>query len=108
LIRDHWRRVKPEESLDKAEVAFAAEFQRLRQPQFDALDEVQRRETAAALLEALEQLPPVSAQLLKQRSAEGLTLEEAGQRLGLSPAAARAAASRAYKKLRDLLKRDDD
>jgi RNA polymerase sigma-70 factor (ECF subfamily) len=108
LCRDHWRRQKPESSMERPEVAMAAEMQRLGQPQMDALDAVQQQEVAERLLDALEQLPPVSAQLLKQRSAEGLTLEEAGQRLGLSHEAARAAASRAYKKLRDLLKRDDD
>jgi RNA polymerase sigma-70 factor (ECF subfamily) len=108
LCRDHWRRVKPESSMERPEVAFAAELKRLDQPAPDALDQVQQRELAERLLDALEQLPPVSAQLLKQRSAEGLTLEEAGKRLGLSPEAARAAASRAYKKLRDLLKQDRD
>lgn len=108
LCRDHWRRQKPESSLERPEVAMAAELKRLSQPQMDALDAVQQQEVAERLLDALEQLPPVSAQLLKQRSAEGLTLEEVGQRLGLSHEAARAAASRAYKKLRDLLKRDKD
>lgn len=107
LCRDHWRKARPESSLERPEVALAAELQRLAQPQVDALDQAQRAELSERLLQALEQLPPVSAQLLKQRSAEGLTLEEAGQRLGLSPAAARAAASRSYKKLRELLKDED-
>jgi RNA polymerase sigma-70 factor, ECF subfamily len=104
LCRDHWRRAKPESSLERPEVAMAAEMKRLGQPQLDALDRVQQQEVAERLLQALEQLPVVSAQLLKQRSAEGLTLEEAGQRLGLSPDAASAAASRAYKRLREILK----
>ncbi len=105
--RDHWRRAKPESSLERPEVAFAAELKRMGQPGFDALDLAQQHELSERLLQALEQLPPVSAQLLKQRSAEGLTLEEAGERLGLSPAAARAAASRAYKRLRAILKEKD-
>lgn len=108
LCRDHWRKVKPLSSMERPEVALAAELKRLSQPQMDALGEVEQGEIAEQLLQALEQLPPVSAQLLKQRSAEGLTLEEAGARLGLSPDAARAVASRAYKKLRTLLKRDRD
>lgn len=106
LCRDHWRRAKPQSSMEQPEVAMAVELKRLRQPELDALGQAQAHELSERLLQALEQLPTVSAQLLKRRSTEDLTLEEAGERLGLSPAAARAAASRAYKKLRDLLKDD--
>lgn len=108
LCRDHWRRAKPESSLERPEVSLAAEIKRLRQPQVNALDEAQAHELSARLLDALDQLPSVSAQLLKRRSDGDLTLEEAGRSLGLSPSAARAAASRAYKRLREILKNPGD
>ena len=108
VCRDHWRRSKPESSLERPEVSLAAEIKRLTQPQVNALDQAQQHELSERLLQALEQLPPSSAALLKRRSDEDLTLEEAGKRVGLSPAAARAAASRAYKKLREILKDSGD
>jgi RNA polymerase sigma-70 factor (ECF subfamily) len=103
LCRDHWRRTKPESSLDRAEVAFAAEASSLRQ-RGPAADEVAaQHELSERLLQALEQLPPAAGALLKRRSQDDLSLEQAGAAVGLSPAAARAAASRAYKRLRELL-----
>lgn len=108
LCRDHWRRARPESSLERAEVSLAAEHSRHRKRQDDPSKQAADHELAERLMDALEQLPPVSAELLRSRSAEGLTLEEAGERLGLSPSAARAAASRAYKKLRTLLDKPED
>jgi RNA polymerase sigma-70 factor (ECF subfamily) len=106
LCRDYWRRSRPESSLDRPEVALAAEHSSLRPPGEDPLRQAENAEVTEALLAALELLPPTSAALLRRRSSEDLTLEEAGSSLGLSPAAARAAAARAYKKLRLLLKKD--
>jgi RNA polymerase sigma-70 factor (ECF subfamily) len=103
LIRDHWRRTKPESSMERPEVAMAAEHSGLRRRPRDASDEAYRRELAALLLEALEQVPARSAELLRRRSADDLTLEEAGKSVGLGPEAARAAASRAYKQLKTYL-----
>jgi RNA polymerase sigma factor (sigma-70 family) len=68
-------------------------------------DEAEKRELAQLLLEAIEQLPEQSAKLLASRSKDDITLEEAGERIGLSPTASRATASRAYKKLKGFLKK---
>jgi RNA polymerase sigma factor (sigma-70 family) len=108
LIRDHWRRAKPESSMERPEVALAAELSGLRRRAADPSDEAYRHELAELLLEALEQVPAQSAELLSQRSRHDLTLEEAGQRVGLGPDAARAAASRAYKKLKAFLSKRMD
>lgn len=108
LCRDHWRRTRPVSSLERPEVAAAAEWSSLRRRGDDPSRQAEKAELAERLLDALEQLPPLSAELLRRREAEDLTFEEAGEKLGLSPAAARAAASRAYKKLRSLLKKDTD
>jgi RNA polymerase sigma factor (sigma-70 family) len=108
LCRDHWRRLKPESSLERLEVAMAAESSSLRQRGPSAEDVAATHELSERLLQALETLPPAAADLLKRRSQDDVSLEEAGEKAGLSPNAARAAASRAYKKLRQLLdgKRD--
>jgi RNA polymerase sigma-70 factor (ECF subfamily) len=103
LCRDHWRRSKPESSLARPEVAMAAEFSSLRQPEESPEDLAQDHQMAELLLQALECLPPQAAALLKSRQQHGGSLEEAGREVGLSPTAARAAASRAYKKLKTFL-----
>ena len=103
LCRDHWRRAKPDSSMELPEIAVAAEHSSQRGRPSDASDNAERQELSEMLLEALEQLPPQSAKLLTSRTQDDLTLEEAGERLGLSPAASRAAASRAYKKLKTYL-----
>jgi len=108
LIRDQWRRTKPESSIERPEVALAAELSGLRKHQDDPSDEAYRRELSALILEALQEIPDRSAELLLQRGANDLTLEEAGTRVGLSPDAARAAASRAYKKLKNYLSKRMD
>lgn len=105
LCRDHWRKSRPESSLELPEVASAAEHSALRRRPDDASDEAEKRELAQLLLEAIEQLPEQSAKLLASRSKDDITLEEAGERLGLSPTASRATASRAYKKLKGFLKK---
>ena len=103
LCRDHWRRLRPESSLERSEVAFAAEASSLRR-RGPAADEVAaQHELSERLLQALERLPPTAGALLKRRSQGDLSLEEAGESVGLGPAAARAAASRAYKRLREML-----
>lgn len=103
LCRDHWRRAKPESSMERPEVAIAAEQSGLRRRPADASDEAYRNELSALLMEALGSVPEKSAELLLQRTRGDLTLEEAGKLVGLGPEAARAAASRAYKKLKDYL-----
>ena len=108
LCRDHWRKVKPESSLDRLEVSMAAEHSSLRQRGPGADEQAAQHELSELLLQALEQLPPASGALLKRRSQDDVSLEQAGQELGLSPAAARAAASRAYKRLRELMQGDQD
>ena len=60
-------------------------------------------EMSELLLQALETLPAQTAALLKNKGELGSTLEEAGKAVGLSPSAARAAASRAYKKMKIFL-----
>ncbi len=108
LIRDHWRRSKPESSLERPEVALAAEHSSLKRVVWDASDEASQHEMSGLLLEALGQLPAQSAELLRQRSQQDLTLEDAGKRVGLGPDAARAAASRAYKKMKTYLSKRMD
>ena len=100
LCRDYWRRSKPESSLDRPEVAIAAEWSSLRREDGSPEDLAQDHEASELLLQALESLAPQSAALLKAKTHQDLTLEEAGKQVGLSPSAARAAASRAYKKLK--------
>lgn len=100
LCRDYWRRSKPESSMERPEVAVAAEWSNLRRPADSPEDLAQDHEASELLLQALESLPPQVAALLKVKRDHDLTLEEAGKQVGLSPAAARAAASRAYKKLK--------
>jgi RNA polymerase sigma-70 factor (ECF subfamily) len=107
LCRDHWRRSKPESSLTRPEVAVAAEWSSLRRPDDSPEDLAQDHELAELLLQALETLPPQSAALLRAKSAQDLTLEEAGKQVGLGPSASRAAASRAYKKLKVFLLKKD-
>jgi len=108
LVRDHWRKAKPESSMERPEVAMAAEFSSLRHREGDASEQAAGHELSALLLEALGHLPAQSAELLRQRSTEDLTLEEAGKRVGLGPEAARAAASRSYKKLKAYLSKRMD
>lgn len=103
LCRDHWRKTKPDSSLTRPEVAIAAEWSTLRQPEDSPEDLAQDHEMSELLLQALETLSPQAAALLKTKSSQDLTLEEAGKIVGLSPSAARAAASRAYKKLKVFL-----
>jgi RNA polymerase sigma-70 factor, ECF subfamily len=100
LCRDYWRKSKPESSLTRPEVAIAAEWSQLRRPEDSPEDLAQDHQVSELLLQALETLPPQTAALLKAKGAQDLTLEEAGKLVGLSPSAARAAASRAYKKLK--------
>jgi RNA polymerase sigma-70 factor (ECF subfamily) len=107
LCRDHWRKSKPESSLSRPEVAIAAEWSSLRRPDDSPEDLAQDHQLAELLLQALETLPPQTAALLKAKGSQDLTLEEAGKLVGLSPSAARAAASRAYKKLKAFLQKKD-
>ena len=103
LIRDYYRRLKPESSLERPEVALAAEYSRHRPIQVAADQHVERAELSELLLQAIEALPPSAKALIQSRLNQGQSFEEAAKALGLSPEAARAQASRAYKKLRQLL-----
>ncbi len=103
LARDHWRAQRPESSLENPETALAAEWSGLRTRPDDPSEAAARAEISQLLLEALGRLPGRTAQMLIDRSRQDLTLEDAGGRVGLGPQAARAAASRAYKKLRQTL-----
>jgi RNA polymerase sigma-70 factor (ECF subfamily) len=108
LVRDHWRRGRPEASMDLPAVAREAEASAGRTRQEDASDAAYRHELADLIVDALQEIPARSAELLRRRSEQGTTLEESGAALGLGPDAARAAASRAYKKLKHFLKKRMD
>jgi RNA polymerase sigma-70 factor (ECF subfamily) len=100
LCRDYLRKNGRLSSMERPEVALAAEISEQRKKTPSALDQAERSEMVSLLQEALEALPPLQAQLLRLRNQEELDFDEAGKRLGISPTAARAAASRAYKKLK--------
>ena len=95
-------------SLSDEATSFAAEHSRYRGRSPDPLDEAEKKEVASLLLEALQEIPESTRKLLELRSKEGLTFEEAGKKVGMKPDAARAAASRAYKKLKALLEKKLD
>jgi RNA polymerase sigma-70 factor (ECF subfamily) len=99
LCRDYLRKNGRLSSMERPEVALAAEMTEQRKATPNALDEAERHQMVSLLGEALDALPPLQAKLIRLRNAEDISFEEAGERLGISPAAARAAASRAYKKL---------
>jgi RNA polymerase sigma-70 factor (ECF subfamily) len=100
LCRDYLRKNGRLSPIDRPEVALAAEMSEQRKGKPTALDAAEKREMLGLLGQALDSLPGLQAELLRLRNEEGLSFEEAGGRLGLKPAAARAAASRAYKKLK--------
>ncbi len=102
-IRDHWRRRRPEVSLEEPAAAHEAESGSGRPPRKDPGEEAADREIASLLMEALRSLGGRPSELLELRGTQDLSLEEAGRRVGLGPEAARAAASRAYKKVRAYL-----
>ena len=105
LCRDHLRRSGRLSSIERPEVALAAEMSQGRKGLPSALDEAERHQMVSLLDEALDALPPLQGQLLRLRKNEEISFEEAGEKLGLSPAAARAAASRAYKKLKSWMQK---
>ena len=100
LCHDYLRKNGRLSSLERPEVAFAAELSAGRKREVGALERAEQNELLSLLSEALDALPPLQGRLLRLRNDEELSFEEAGNRLGLSPDAARAAASRAYKKLK--------
>jgi RNA polymerase sigma-70 factor (ECF subfamily) len=106
LCRDHGRRSGRYSSMEIPEVATAAEHSSFRREEPSPLAEVERRQLAELLAGALESLPPLQAKLLRLRSDKELSFEEAGKELGIKPAAARAAASRAYKKLKAWMRKN--
>jgi RNA polymerase sigma factor (sigma-70 family) len=89
--------------LERPEVALAAEFSFARGENPSASEEAEKHEMASLLKEALEALPPLQQKLLQLR-AEEKDFKEAGEALGISSGAARAHASRAYKKLKEWMK----
>ncbi len=103
LCRDRYRQSRPTSSLSDPAVLSVAERSRWARHESGPEDLAQRREEAGLLMKALAELPEQARDLLALREKEGLTFEEAGRRLKLSPVAARSAASRAYKKLRQKL-----
>lgn len=103
LIRDQARRLKPELSMTRPEVLAVAELQAGQKE--NALEAAEREELSALLLESIAQLNPVQAGMLRDRLMNDSTLEEAGRTQGLKAAAARAQASRAYQKLREILRK---
>lgn len=52
---------------------------------FDLLDEINRAEESARIHAAVRSLPARERQIVKLRFFDGLTLEQAGRRFGLSP-----------------------
>ena len=102
--RDVWRRTRPEGSLEEPGVKAAAEASRYRNREEAPDAALLHAEMSSLLLEAVESLDDKSAELMKARG-QGRNLADAGNLLGLSPQAARAKASRAYKKLREALKK---
>ena len=106
LCRDHGRRSGRFSSMEIPEVAVAAEHSSFRREEPSPLAEAERRQLSELLAGALDALPPVQAQLLRLRADKDLSFEDAGKELGLKPAAARATASRAYKKLREWMQRN--
>lgn len=106
LIRDHFRRMKPNSSLDRPEVALAAEHSSLRRRTDEPADQaVEAVELEELLLQAVEALPPSARALIQARLNEGVSFEAAAKLQGLSPVAARAQASRAYKRLKSILEK---
>ena len=100
LCRDHLRKNGRLSSLERPDVALAAEASSRKKDGPTALESAEQHEMVSLLSQALDALPPLQGRLIRLRNDEELSFEEAGQRLGISPAAARAAASRAYKKLK--------
>ncbi len=101
LIRDQARRLKPELSMTRPEVLAVAEMHAAQAE--NPLEAAERNEMSALLLRSIEELSPAQAGLLKERLEQDSTLEKAGQAQGLKAAAARAQASRAYQKLREIM-----
>lgn len=105
--RDQLRKRGREKSLEEPAVNWEAEISRFRRREADPAREAEKKELSEMIVEALESLPAQQRELLKLRAEKDLDFEDAAAVLGLSATAARAAASRAYKKLRRwLLKRE--
>jgi RNA polymerase sigma factor (sigma-70 family) len=103
LCRDWGRRKKPFSTLTDSAVAMAAEHSRFAKRTPTPEDLAARNEEAALLLEALQELPALTREILTLRSQQDLKFEELSDRLGLSAMAARTLASRAYKRLKELI-----
>ncbi len=103
-IRDQWRKTKPTSTLEDPAVLYLAERSAKKTAGPDQL--AARHQEAERLLAAIETLGGKTKELMRLRAQDDMTLEEAGRVSGLTPAGARAAASRAYAKLRKLLDRD--
>jgi RNA polymerase sigma factor (sigma-70 family) len=105
LCRDYLRKNGRLSSMERPEVALAAEMAEQRKGAPSALDDAERHQMVSLLAEALNALPPLQGKLIRLRNTEDISFEDAGERLGISPAAARAAASRAYKKLKSWMEK---
>jgi RNA polymerase sigma-70 factor (ECF subfamily) len=104
LCRDYGRRSGRFSSMEIPEVARAAEHSKFRRQEPSPLAQAESNQLLELLSEALAALPPQQAELLKLKTGKDLSFEEAGRELGIKPAAARASASRAYKKLRQWMR----
>lgn len=100
LCRDHGRRAGRNISMEIPEVTLAAERSSFRRQDPSPEIQAEHQQLLELLSEALDALPAEQARLLKLKTDKDLSFEEAGKELGIRPDAARASASRAYKKLR--------
>ncbi len=102
LCRDHFRRLKPQSSLQDDAVMAAAEHSRWAGHSALPEEEASRSEAAAQLLKALQALPPLSQKVLELRDQDA-SFKQIAKALGMNTANARSVASRAYRRLRDAL-----
>ena len=105
LCRDYGRKSGRFSSMEIPEVARAAEHSSFRPQELSPLQHAEKNQLAELLAAAIAALPPKQAELIKLKTGQDLSFEEAGQALGIKATAARATASRAYKKLKVWLQR---
>ena len=105
LCRDTLRRSGRNSSMEIPEVALAAEHSSFKRADPSPLAQAEKNQLLELLSEALNSLPAQQAKLLKLKMDRDLSFEEAGKELAIRPDAARASASRAYKKLRQWMQK---
>ena len=102
LCRDHFRRLKPQSSMQEEAVMYAAEHSRWAGHNALPEEEAARSESVQLLLQALQSLPPLAREVLELREKEA-SFDQVAKTLGISSTNARSVASRAYRKLRESL-----